>query len=325
MILDGGARAFNAIGRSKYDWLIYGLGFETRSVKIASIVDGSCKIVALKMPERRIHSYTKNVSFATTRKHIIPPTFQSFLSDLLPTVFQRSKKPLNICFDISSVNRIMLAETIAELARLCRSMDKIDIVYCPASFQEPDWQFPQIERIGPINATLSSIESDLNKPLCLVLGAGFEAGISMGLVSQLEPRVSYCFWGTGIDSRFDRAVRRANFEFEFGGFNTKPIPYNIRDPKGAFIQLESATYGFTKGFRVIVIPMGPKIFTMLSTLLGMLYVGQIAVWRVQHSRVDPPDAMPSDFCIWTQLNTSMLIEFAQQERQLMSFNVEEVA
>ena len=49
----------------------------------------------------------------------------------------------------------------------------------------------------------------------------------MGLVSQLEPRLSYCFSGTGIDARFDRAVRRGQFQFEFGGFNTKPIPYNI--------------------------------------------------------------------------------------------------
>jgi hypothetical protein len=325
MIESGGVRAFAAVEKANYDWLIYGLGFETRSPKIASIVDESCKIIALKMPERRIHSYTKNAAFAAMRKHIVPPSFQSFLSDVLPKIFSPSKKPLRICFDISSVNRIMLADTIVELARLCRPADRIDVVYCPASFHEPDWQFPQIERIGPINATLSSIESDLNKPLCLVLGAGFEAGISMGLVSQLEPRLSYCFWGTGIDSRFDRAVRRANFEFEFGGFNTKPVPYNIKDPKGAFIQLESAAYGFTKGFRVIVIPMGPKLFTMLSTLLGMLYVGQIAVWRVQHSRMAPPDAVPSDFCIAAQLDTLMLMEFAQREKQLMSLGIEKVA
>lgn len=325
MIKGGGARAFATIGKNGYDWFIYGLGFETRSPKIASMLDETCKIIALKMEERRIHSYAKNAAFAAMRKHIVPSSFQSFLSEVLPTIFSRAKKPLKICFDISSVNRIMLADTIIELARLCRPMDRIDVVYCPASFEEPDWQFPQIERIGPINSTLSSIESDLNKPLCLLLGAGFEAGISMGLVSQLEPRLSYCFWGTGVDSRFDRAVRRANFEFEFGGFNTKPIPYNVRDPKGAFIQLESAVYGFTQEFRVIVIPMGPKVFTMLSTLLGMLYVGQIAVWRVQHSRIDPPDAVPGDYCISAQLDSPMLMEFAQREKLAMNLDIERVA
>ena len=325
MIKAGGARSFAAIERAKYDWFIYGLGFETRSPKIASMVDDSCKVIALKMEERRIHAYSRNAAFAAMRKHIVPATFQSFVSEVLPTIFARAKKPLRICFDISSVNRIMLADTIVELARLCRPTDRIDFVYCPATFQEPDWQFPQIERIGPINSTLSSIESDINKPLCLLLGAGFEAGISMGLVSQLEPRLSYCFWGTGIDSRFDRAVRRANFEFEFGGFNTKPIPYNVKDPKGAFIQLESAAYGFTQGFRVILIPMGPKVFTMLSSLLGMLYVGQIAVWRVQHSRIDPADAVPGDYYISGQLDTSMLIEFAQREKQLMNLDIERVA
>jgi hypothetical protein len=195
----------------------------------------------------------------------------------------------------------MLADTLVELARRCRPFDRIDVLYCPASFQEPDWRFPQIERIGPINPTLSSINRTLTSHF-----VSFWV-LSIGLVGQLEPRLSYCFWGAGVDWRFDKAVRGANFGFEFGGFNTKPIASNIKDPKGAFLQLESAAYGFTKGFRVIIIPMGPKLFTMLSVLLGMLYVGQIAVWRVQHSRIEPLDALPSDFCIVAELDTPVLL------------------
>lgn len=318
MIQEGGQRPFSFVRKASYDLFIYGLGFETRSPKIASLAAPTSKIIALKMPERQIHAYEKNLSFARTRKHLISTSFSEFISETLPTIFKRAKEPLRVCFDISSVNRIMLAETITQLARLCRPNDKIDVVYCPAAYREPDWQFPQIERIGPINSTFSSIESDINKPLCLLLGAGFEAGISMGLISQLEPRLSYCFWGTGIDTRFDRAVRRANFDFEFGGFNTKPISYNIKDPKGAFLQIESAVYGFKKAFRIIIIPMGPKLFTLLATLLGMYYVGDVAVWRVQHSPINPPDALPGEYCIWTQLSSAMLIDFARREREMLS-------
>lgn len=324
MILDGGQRSFSTISKIAYDYFIYGLGFETRSPRIASEIGASSKIIALRMPERQIHAWKKNIAFAHTRKHIVHSKFSEFISGTLPGIFAKAKKPLHICFDISSVNRIILAETVMQLARLCRADDRIDIVYCPAAYREPDWQFPQIERIGPINSTLSSIETDVNKPLCLLLGAGFEAGIAMGLISQLEPRQSYCFWGEGIDSRFDRAVRRANFNFDFGGFNTKPIPYNIKDPKGAFLQIESAVYGFTKAFRVIIIPMGPKLFTFLTTLICMSYVGQVALWRVQHSQVNPSDSLPNEYCIWTKLNPAMLMTFAKQEREIMGFVPQEL-
>src|SRR5262249_6807148 len=156
----------------------------------------------------------------------------------------------------------------------------------------PDWQFPQIERIGPINAAFSSMDADPNKPLCLILGLGFEAGTSMGLISQLEPRLSYCFWGTGIDARFDKAVRRANFEFDFGDFHTKEVQYSIKDPKGSLEQLESVIYGLRRTYRTIIIPMGPKLFTFLSILVGMTYLGAVAIWRVQHTPDSPLDAAP---------------------------------
>lgn len=317
MIRDGGRRSLSAFREADYDIFIYGLGYESRSTAIAALIRPQSRIIALKMPEMRVHAYENNLNLATKRNHIVATQFEDFTARTLPRLFDRSDRPLKVCFDVSSVNRVMLVETLTQLARLCRSSDQIDVVYSPAVFQEPDWQFPQIERLGPINYTFSSIEADPNKPLCLLFGAGFEAGVSMGLIHQLEPRISYCFWGSGVDARFDRAVRRANFDFNFGGFNTKPIAYNINDPKGAFLQLESILYGLVRTFRVIIIPLGPKLFTFLATLQGMAYLGEVALWRVQHSRLEPPDSLARDHCIWSQLNSDMLIDFASRDRERM--------
>jgi hypothetical protein len=311
MIINGGTRSYSTIQKRAFQLFIYGLGFESRSTKIASLLQPDTKIFALKMPEIRIHAYDRNVRFANTRGHAVISDFKDFIDSVLPTWFERRRSGhVKIGFDISSLNRLMLVEILIQLARLCREGDEIEVYYCPAAYEEPNWQFPQIEKLGPINPAFSCFNSDPTRPLCLVFGAGFEAGFSVGIISQLEPMLSYCLWGTGVDRRYDRAVRRANFDFQFTGFNTKTISYDIKDPKGAFSQIESIVYGLTRDYRIIIIPMGPKLFTFLAALIGMTYFGDVAVWRVQHSRISPPDSIPGTFCIGTALDISLMKEFS---------------
>jgi hypothetical protein len=120
------------------------------------------------------------------------------------------------------------------IVRWCRAIDEIFIYYCPAAFNEPDWSFPRIESLGPVRGEFSAYNADPNKPLCLVLGLGFEPGVAMGIISQLEPKLSYCFWGSGVDGRFDKAVRHANFDFDFVGFN---VSLRQRPPCGMTVRL----------------------------------------------------------------------------------------
>lgn len=314
MIADSGISSFSAFKKKKLDIFVYGLGYETRSTMIASQVD-QARVFALKMPATNIHAYQKNVQFAKQRGHAIISNFEEFTTETLGRFFaKRRPGPIRIGFDISSLNRVMLVEVLAEISRNCENDDSFEVYYCPAAYSEPDWQFPQLESLGPISATFSTVNADPTKPLCIIFGTGFEAALSMGMISQLEPRLSYCFWGSGVDTRFDNAVKRANFNFDFPGFNTKAIPYDIKDPKGAFSQLESVVYGLSRQYRIVLIPMGPKIFTFLSALIGMTYVGEVAIWRAQHTRMTPPDLAPAKFFIWSSLETSLLGEFAHREK-----------
>ena len=160
----------------------------------------------------------------------------------------------------------------------------------------------------------SGYNGDPSKPLCLVFGMGFEAGVSMGIISQLEPSVSYGLWGTGIDRRFDDAVKRANFDFEFPGFSTRILSYSVKDPKGAFELLENVVYGLNRDHRVIIVPMGPKLFTALAALVGMKYLGDVAVWRVQHSDREQPDSLPGEFCVTATVDPKLLMRYADNVR-----------
>jgi hypothetical protein len=292
-----------------FDLFIYALGFETRATELVSVIGKAGKVFALRMPAVKVHAYDRNVKYAKTNKHRLIDNLEVFIQGELRTLLGKRKGPVHIGFDISSVNRIMLIEILNALAVLTGPEDCVELLYCPAAYIEPDWLFPQIERLGPVNGLLSGFNSDPSKPLCLVLGMGFEAGVSMGIISQLEPSVSVCLWGTGVDPQFDSAVKRANFEFDFPGFNTRVLKYNIGDPQGAYELLESIVYGLVREYRIIVVPMGPKLFTALAALVGMQYFGEVAVWRVQHSRVQPSDSVPSSTVVRVVLDPYQLAEY----------------
>jgi hypothetical protein len=260
MIAIGGECAFEVLKQRGFDAFFYGLGFESRSTQIVSHILAEGKVFAIRMPALHIHSYDRNVQFARTNRHRLVDDFETFLVQELPALFQKRKGPLRVGFDVSSVNRLMLIEMLNQLALLATPEDLIELYYCPAAYFEPKWLFPQIEQLGPVDGLLSGFNSDPSKPLCLIFGMGFEAGVSMGIISQLEPGISYGMWGKGVDDRFDAAVSRANFNFDFPGFNTEILSYNVKDPKGAFELLENVVYGLARDYRVIIVPMGPKLF-----------------------------------------------------------------
>ena len=72
--------------------------------------------------------------------------------------------------------------------------------------------------------------------------------------------------------------------------------------------MEGLTYGLINDYNIVIVPMGPKIFSFFSLLLGLLYPGQLAIWRVEQSRDVPPDAKPAAFVVWSKLDCLLLKE-----------------
>jgi len=303
---------------SDVDALIYGLGYESRCLEVARRTEARLHY-AIKMPSLDLHSYGENLKEADIRAHSIVDDFDAFLRRVLPDFFQtQGQKNVRIGVDISSINRAMLFRLMSVLAMHCRQEDVVQIFYTPAAFDEPDWRFPQIESLGPISPEFSGFSADPEKPLCLILGLGFEPGVSMGIISQLEPSASFCFWGNGSDERFEDAVKKANFDFSFTGFNTLTRPYDLFDPIGTYTSLESLSYGLIRDFNVILVPMGPKIFAFLSFLVGMAHPGSLAIWRAAQLRAQPFDARAGESVIQVTLDARTLSLAARQRHSLLA-------
>lgn len=314
MIIGGGAIDLSASADFDFDVLFYGLGFETRSTHLASKLNARHN-VALKLPFINIHHYKRNVRFAETRKHLIinDPLAYSISGSLQQ---YRARGAIKVAFDVSSLNRAVMFDYLLQFAKYLQLEDELTVLYSPAAYSPPDWKFPQLERFGPISDYFTSFNSDPSLPLSLMLGLGFEPGVSMGIISQLEPRLTYCLWGSGADVRFDRTVKKANFDFRFPGFPTKAVRYLLNDPRGSFDLMEGITYGLMRDFNVVVVPLGPKIFSVLAGLLAMKHFGKISVWRAQYSRSSWPDAVPGKLTISANIDVNALRQVSIDNRVL---------
>ena len=314
MIRASSKRPISSFDTAGIDVLVYGLGYEARSTALAA--HAKCAVFAVRMEGPSIHALERNTKFAKTGKHV---EFAEDLADLkaaLATKIGRSER-FRIGFDISSFNRAILFDLLVFFANTLRTQDALTCLYVPARFERPDPRFPQIESLGPSSRFFSGFQGDPTLPLCLVLGAGYEAGISRGIISQLEPRKTYCFWGSGNDVRFDRVVARVNLDLTFPAFDVTTIEYPLHDPLSSFGMLESLTYGMLRDFRVIIAPMGPKIFSLLAALVAMEHFGMVAVWRVKHSRVAPAASAAAGDFISIDVDTASLLGFASAQAELL--------
>src|SRR5690349_21579816 len=137
MISSGGPVSFETLGLKRFDAFFYGLGFESRSTRIVSSLSTPEKIYALQMPPSPLHAYSRNIQFARRYSHRVIGDFKGFVSTELRKVFERTKGPFRIGFDVSSVNRLMLIDMLNELALLARPDDSVELFYCPAAYYEP--------------------------------------------------------------------------------------------------------------------------------------------------------------------------------------------
>jgi hypothetical protein len=57
----------------------------------------------------------------------------------------------------------------------------------------------------------------------------------------------------------------------------------------------------TKNYRVVIVPLGPKIFAALAVLIAIRNIGTVAIWRVA-ARLEAVDIQPSNDLLRVELD-----------------------
>jgi hypothetical protein len=125
----------------------------------------------------------------------------------------------------------------------------------------------------------SSIElPDL--PTAVVLGLGHEPGKALGIAEYIDGRELYAFMtNPAFDMRFTRDVLKMNKQLIEKLAVGHLVEYPLPKMTAMGLLLNSLVEGLSKTHRVILVPLGPKLFSLFCFLFAMRHP-EVSVWRV---------------------------------------------
>lgn len=282
------------IPTERVDIFLCALGYEARVIFFAQqkIFEAS-RSICLKFSDRHVLNFEANERFFAKEGFLSwdysKETFlQKWVSYLRSVSDNIDGRALSIVVDISSMSRPMLAQVVFGLCNAVQSEVDVSFVYCPAEYSRPSKLSLPVIQSGPVIPEYAgwTIRPDL--PLTVLVGAGYEYGRALGMIEFLEPAEAWAMFPYGEDRQYDRAVLRSNIDFYRYLARSNIVHYKVDDPNGTFATLEGLIYALRQNSRPIIVPFGPKIFSLSSLLVAEIYFPFVTVWRVSGEQVEEP-------------------------------------
>lgn len=146
------------------------------------------------------------------------------------------------------------------------------IVYCPALYNEPGRLKKKItiQKFTFLDEFLDRPKE--KKKTAMILGLGSEKGISNKVFEQIQPDLSYLMYADpAVEKRYVEDVLVSNHEM----INKTPIRYlkgyPLTDTEKIFRILLDIILPLRQAYHIIIVPRGPKIFSLLSMVLQISY------------------------------------------------------
>lgn len=220
-----------------------------------------------------------------------------FISMVVDFMNKHKSHPIGVTIDISAMDRRLLALILVELYRHPAAEIEAKIRYFVAQFMDRDFaKLDSVISFGPVLPELSGSSGSSSERLCLVVGAGYDPGKVIGSIDSLEPDEAYVFRPSSMEKRYEAALDRSNSNFEFLTEDMELLTYPVEDPGMLFNQLHSILQSRYRTAKIIMIPMGPKIFSAISIVVALQFHPFVQVWR--YSTIDARltevlDSLPS--------------------------------
>jgi hypothetical protein len=265
------------------DLLIYCIGYEARSRHIAEIYR-DCPItrIAIYYDDNKVLSYRQNHQLAEGSGATIvacdPAAIRREIEKAVGNI-RCGGKQVRAAVDVSSMNRSVMASVILTLYDLVDVNDTIQLLYSPAKYSDPDLFLRPLATMAPAHPSLSGIIGDPNFGRCVLLGLGYEYGVSLSILDSHEPDMAFIFKPSGFDPRYETSVRDANFGFDFGERNYEVIEYSLEDISYLFNTMTTLVYSAKHNTHFTAVPFGPKIFSAVAIVCAAIHHPHLAVLR----------------------------------------------
>lgn len=284
----------------EYDLFVGAVGYERRSRHALEKLQTSgrllAKVIGVMFAANKILDFETNTqAFVDSGAEIID--IGKLRDTLELALVECEVSEVKCLVDISSMTREQMA-TIVSCIRDFVSREKIEIVldfvYSVAKFTEPVGEFGPVGFHGPVLPEFGGIDFDQKLGINLILGLGYEVDIALGVLETMEPDRVIVFVPNGFDPRFHSEVIKANSRLFAGIAHNRVIQYPVYGPVQTFNLLAGLCAGLDDAYRTVLVPFGPKIFSLMCILLNIMSDGRFPVWRVSpldmtEPRLSEPD------------------------------------
>lgn len=184
-----------------------------------------------------------------------------------------------IAVDISSLSRLRTALVLEEIyEHAAMHHMTLQLLYSPAAFTSPSAPVSPLAILEPVTPSYSGAMADPELPIVALVGVGYEEQRGLGVIEFLEASKAWVLVPHGFDSSFDQEVELANSVL-LTRMEDRRINYDPADPGKLFRAVQSMAHSLRTEYRVIMVPMGPKILSACCMMVSLMSDDVDAVWR----------------------------------------------
>jgi hypothetical protein len=285
----------------KSDLFVFSLGYEPRCTFAARTIKRLPESIsfAVGYKHSKLLSYEESADWyrrngATVVDNLDDLGYREWINQCMAT----HSSVRSICVDLSSMNRSRIAAWAEFYERVGDPQNfRMHFIYCPSRFVHPSDELIQNENVGPLSARFSGGLLEPGRPPELVLGLGYEVGKALGALEFLQCSDSWVFIPKATDVRFEQAVERVNKILIDNTAPNRLVRYRLDDPAGTYADLCSLLRGISQWSNPILLPLGPKLFSLVCMLAGLKFENS-SVWRASQGRYEIPVAREADGQFW---------------------------
>ncbi len=267
-------------GLKEFDVVVCALGYETRSRYVAENIEfvASTKIAL---------TFDHNLSISRNENERCFDSFgfnkYTLQDNQWKMVFEKmavkTNEEIRIAVDISSMSKEMMACVLSRIGMVADKRPvKLFSIYAPTSYYELREPYP-IQRQGPVSPLLGGGYANPESPLAAIVGLGNERGLAVGAIQAIEPSLLWTYVAIGFDERFGHDVRSANENLS-EIYDLTEFTFKIADPTLLRQELQSSVITLRQTHRVMIIPMGSKIFSQMSILTAFFgKCPELTIWQ----------------------------------------------
>jgi len=259
----------------KPDLFIAGSGYESRSVTLPrKLGDPGKRNVVLAYRECQKELFRKeNDSYFTSKGYDFINARASEAPDFNTLFSEFTSRELYVLVDITVMPRTWY-HALFRYLHVGAGFRKVHlrIVYCPSLFFEPGSIRRKIEyrELAMIDAPVR--KKRVEKELALLIGLGSEKRLSSALVEKMKPGMTTLLYADpAIHKSYVETVFVSNHALINGTDIKNLVPYPLMDTETAYRIMLDHLLPARNHYRVMIVPQGPKMFSVLAMVLQVNY------------------------------------------------------